>query len=261
MGTKRKVRLGTVGERFCFYLDELFAGNQRKAAEYLGCSQAVISKIVLAKQNPGGRVLDLLLQHPKVNPTWLMKGAGDPLLAEPEAGTDQGWPVPVAEALLPGPPNENRIRLTGQVEYVAGCLYRETAYVIVVQDRAIEHVLPGDRILLDADKERWRKNLLVLDGRFCAVQRHVSGGAVIELRRLHCHAEPSGKTVQLRALNSRPPEPEKHPGANKELRAIPLDDLPAGPAGDSQGHATPKPFDVVAVGDVVAIAVELFRRL
>lgn len=253
MAKKRKTSSpGTVRERFCFYVDTLFGGNQRRTAEYLGCSQAVISKIILGKQNPGGRVLDLMAQHPKVNPAWLLTGEGEPLLAEKKSATDQGWPVPIAEELLPGPPKEYSNHLTGQMEYVAGSLYRETAYFYVVRDSQIEHILPGDRILLDADKARWRKNLSVLDGKLCAVQRHVSEGVVIELCQLSCHTDQFGETV-VGTPRPQLPELENAEDYYKPHRGTTL--------GDWKNVDNLEDSNKVKVEDIVAIAVELFRSL
>lgn len=76
--------------------------------------------------------------------------------------------------------------LTGMTESVAPHLARDSAYMIVVASPLYEHVLPADRILLDADQVRLRKNLFLLDGKLCAVRRSTPAGDIIELCRVTC---------------------------------------------------------------------------
>ncbi len=256
MAKKRKShRYSTVRERFLFYVDKLFADNQRRTAEYLGCSQAVISKIKLGKQNPGGRVLDQLTQHPKVNPAWLMQGEGEPLLAERKTGHDGGWPVPIAETILPGPPASHTEMLTDRMELVSGAVYRDTAYIVAVtpdlQDDA-EGIRSGDRILLDANPRRWRSNLRVLNRKLCAVRRNTTAGPQIELRRVHCAFAEDGDDVQLQIATRLEPDIDKEIG--KERRPI----EPDKPARRGKKQKAGK---AIVLDDIVAIAVQLLRDL
>lgn len=79
-------------ERFLWLIDALFGGNQHRAAEFLGCSQAAISKVAVGKQDPGGKLLTKICQHDKVNPMWVMTGEGSALRTDPAAHSPGAGP-------------------------------------------------------------------------------------------------------------------------------------------------------------------------
>ena len=243
----------TPRERFCFYLKNLFEDNQRRMAQDTSLSQAVISKIVLGKQDPGSRVLKLLSQHPKVNPAWLVSGEGDPLLADRKSYGEGGWPLPIAEALLPGPTASCQEFLTSQIELVSGAVYRDSAYIYVLpNDILAEQMRVGDRILLDSDPKRWRRNLQVLDNKLCAVRLHKASGPYIKLLRVHCVFSNDAEDAQLQVAG--PPIETVDEDQGKESRSIELDEQPS-------VSSKPPTKDVIAVDDIMAIAIQLIRKL
>lgn len=243
----------TPQERFNFYLKYLFGGNQRRMAEETSLSQSVISKIVLGKQDPGSRVLKLLSQHPKVNPAWLLSGEGDPLVTARKSHGDQGWPLPVSEVLLLGPPSTCRELLTSHIELVAGVVYRESAYVYLLTDNIPEaQMQAGDRILMDANPRRWRRNLRVLDGKLCAVRQHTASGPHIELHRVNFSLTEEDQNAEL--WISTMSEIEVVAGYGKAQRIDPT-------ATEEEFQQSSSTRGVIAVDDIVAIAIQLFRDL
>ena len=241
-----------------------FAGSQSAMASALGCSQSFLSRIVSGSKEPGPKLLKALAQLPGINKHWALTGEGEPLRAE---GVST---VPIARELLPGQPKGHANLLTGMTESVAPHLARDTAYMIVAASPFPEHTLTGDRILLDTDPTQWQENLRLLDRKLCAVRRHDA----IELRRIRCCFDDSGKLDGL--LSYRPEDMpqesqpssfpgvsglEKDPDIGKPHRAVDLPDQAENSSQPDEAAASPVACDAIAVDDVVAIAIELFRRL
>lgn len=255
----------TLRQRFVYFLKILFGGNQRRAAEFLGCSQAVISKIVLAKQNPGGKVIDLLCRHPKVNPAWLLRGDGEPLLAARKTKSKPTDCVPVATTVLSGLPQNHAALLSGQFEQVAARHCRATTYVVVVTaGMAITHdpgeqIREGDRILLDADHTLWRKDLSILDGRLAVVRCKNGDTTIHELVRLRCSTGQHGPELQRMAQDNT--ADKKSTSAAARQRVVQLDRTNNSTASENRSPTGDQSLTPLVIDDVVAIAIELWRRL
>jgi hypothetical protein len=250
--------------RFDYVRRTKFAGSQSALASALDCSQSFLSRVVGGRKEPGPKLLTALAGLPGINPHWALTGEGQPFQAE------QPTSIPIANVLLPGHPKDHADLLTGMTESVAPHHARDSAYMFVVTDPFAEHVLAGDRVLLDADPGLWRKNLRLLDDRLCAVRRH----DVIELRRIRCHFDDSGKLTRLLSYRSGDMPNEPAPGsfpallgletdanAGKYHTVVDLKDQAGSVYEQNEGAASAAACDVVAVDDVVAIAIELFRRL
>jgi hypothetical protein len=193
-------------------------------SQAIGIAQPVISRVASGKQQPGSRFLEALAAHPKVNPMWLHTGDGDPLLESHGAATAAGWPIPVAGALLPGPPADYPELLTARVEYVPGVLYRETVYAVEAANcvpailDSSERLFPTDLIVIDTDASRWRGNVQFLNGRLCAVANVADDVNRILLQRVYVDdAEPS----ELRLREHADPRHESIEGVyGKRFRLI-----------------------------------------
>lgn len=220
-------------DRLLFVLKTLYAGNQSRLAADLGCSQAVISKIAAGKQQPGARLLQALAAHPKVNPAWVLTGEGEPLLAEAQRGELQGWPVPVATCLLPGPPAAHRDLLTARVEYVPGVIYRETIYAVEAAacqpagaDPA-ERMLPSDLVIIDADPNRWATNSQMLHNKLCAVRSESSPAGPILFKRVRRRESQivarAEEQFTEKPTRDQDPEQSSNEFRRRALRSIELD--------------------------------------
>jgi transcriptional regulator with XRE-family HTH domain len=171
----------TPAGRLRYFFEVLFESNQSRMAESLGCSQAVISKILLGQQQPGARVLSALAGYPRVNPAWLLTGDGEPLLANRPDDADGGWLLPIAHAPLPGAPQEHKELMSGDYYSVAGSHHRPSRYWLpvgpadpITRDRTSK-VAAGDLLLMESDASHWQ-DLEKLDRRLGVVRVRLPGG-------------------------------------------------------------------------------------
>ncbi len=258
----------TVGDRVRLVIDKEYQGNHREASRRLGVSQPSVWRVVNNERPPSIKLLLALTEHAHVDLNWLLTGEGI------EYGRAT-LGLPIADRLLPGPPKEHAESLTERYAIIGGHLSGDTAYVV-------EPPVPGidmdsaDRLVLDANPIRWRNNVRTIDGRLCAVVRKVAGANNVELRRVACVFDDSGRHLELHAYrNAR----REHPGDNPieqqtgndqadalfsekagkmfrgmELRNVSHDASPGGAAFDPD-------YDVVELDDIVGVAVLFFRDL
>src|SRR4051794_2903827 len=99
--------LTTLAGRIAWLLIHLFGGNMRRMAEAVGVTPSVLSKVVGGQQGPGRRLIEAICSLPKLNPSWLISGEGEPLLAARHPGPGQVWEAPIARVLLSGSPAEH----------------------------------------------------------------------------------------------------------------------------------------------------------
>jgi hypothetical protein len=170
---------GTPAGRIEFLLRVLWSGSQRKMAEDLSVSQALISKVVRGERAPGSKLIDAVANHPRVNRLWLHEGQGEPLRAEHrEAPADEYW-VPIARVILPGPPADNVGLLAGHRVPVAASYFASSRYLLEIQaDDAVVRVsklkiAPGDLLLMETNGATWQGDVRVLNDRLCAVRSEV----------------------------------------------------------------------------------------
>jgi hypothetical protein len=170
---------GTPAGRIEFLLRVVWSGNQRRMAEDLSVSQALISKVVRGERAPGSKLLDAVASDPRVNRLWVHEGQGEPLHAEHREAPADEYLVPVARVILPGPVADHAGLLAGPRVPVAAFFHRSTRYLLEIgADDAVVRVselkiAPGDMLLLETDTATWQADVRVLNHRLCAVRNEV----------------------------------------------------------------------------------------
>lgn len=168
-------RSSTPSERVLWLLNALWNGNRSEMARSVGVTHSVLTKIAAGQQNPGRRLLAAVASHPKVNPGWLLSGEGEPILADSGSAPEEGWPVPIANQVLPGQLSDHRSLLTGESFPVAGAFYRQSRYWLkVMPSEAIAQtnrsgVEPYDLLLMETDRVCWTSEEMV-DQKICVVR-------------------------------------------------------------------------------------------
>lgn len=266
----RGKRLSPAADRVLLLMDILADGNQRGFSSLVGCSQAVISKIANGQQEPGPRLLRLISDLPKVNPAWVKSGRGSPLI-EAAIDYERGWPVPVADALLPGTPLDHSDMLSSRVEHVSGSLYRNTAYAVegtlcrpAVHNPA-EKMFGSDLIVVDANPNKWRKNLQVLHGNLCVVCVGVGNGHSVTMIRVFVKPSSDGVSARLvtpsQGTLHQQARLEKKMQAEKKQWGRHLRNFEFPSEATLSENIDPVEWDVVDVNQVVGVAIQLIRTL
>jgi len=128
-------------------------------------NQAYLSRVLNGHQGIGPEFLNSLTKLPGVNPDWVVRGEGEPLLL-PTRGS-----LPVAVGILPGWPERYAELLTGERHPVAEAHDRASRYWFKVEANcpalreASLALLPGDLLLFDANTTLWLDRLDQLVGR------------------------------------------------------------------------------------------------
>ncbi len=155
-------------ERIFFYRQVLFNDSQRRMAECLGFSQALVSKIHNRSQRPTEAFLEALASQPLVNRRWLLEGEGEPLLPS-IAGT-----LAVANVILPGPPAEYAGLLTGERYPVATAWDISSRYWLRLSSEAPlvrmfgSQLRSGDLLLVETARDHLDR-LDIVNGQLCAI--------------------------------------------------------------------------------------------
>jgi hypothetical protein len=238
--------VSTPNDRVRWILAAFFGGNKSKMARSLGLSHTLVNKVVADEQEPGRRFVAAAIEKLGINPGWMLSGAGEPICGTRQEVPTDGWPVPVSSALLPGPLADNRHLLTDAVQLVPGVLFDETAYVFdlppthpLVVD-TLHRMQPHDRILLYTDPTRWRRNIGVLDGKYCGVLRKSLLHPHHDLGKVSCRRDGTGKLTALVAGFATTWSATQPPAADGQ----PLDSK-----------------EVIDIEDVVSMAAVLIRQL
>lgn len=173
-----KPDMTTLDGRILWLLVNLYENNQRRMAADLDLSQAAISRVVRGEQKAGRRLTAAIAAHPKINPTWLYAGEGEPLLPKDRRSPPGGRGLPVAATLLPGAPDEHLGLFTGMHFPIADFFHRESRYwwQIPADHPVTRHdaskVKPGDLLLLETEGRDWLDaDDLVLSGKLCVLHR------------------------------------------------------------------------------------------
>lgn len=167
--TERASRRDEIQGKVGFLLEHRWGGNQRRMSKDLGVSQGLVSKIVRGLQAPGKQFLERLARQPGINPNWLLQGTGSPFPL-PNDGT-----LPIAFAVLPGPPLDFPHLLTEQRHPVARPLDRPTRYWMQIQSTTPTLndsslcLLAGDLVLMETDSA-WTNRLDFVVGRLCGIR-------------------------------------------------------------------------------------------
>lgn len=171
---KTQQPLATTSERVTWLLDHVWGCNRSAMARDVGCSPSVLTKIAAGSQSPGRRLLTAISAHPKVNPSWLLAGTGEPLLADSSEVPEAGWPLPISKQALPGAPKAHHDLLSGESFPTAGAFYRPSRYWLEVQSREpllrMRHLClrPRDLLLVETDPSYWPQARMVHE-RICVV--------------------------------------------------------------------------------------------
>lgn len=167
----------------------LWSGNRSAMARDIGMSHTAINRVVSGQRPPGRSLLSAICCHPKVNPSWLLTGEGEPLLAEREETGTGGWVLPIARKAFLGPPEENRRLLTGDTFPIPVSFYRDSRYWLEVQagDAALrdagERLKPGDLLLMETDASFWR-DLHAVHDRLAVIRTHAKDESQLKLVKL-----------------------------------------------------------------------------
>lgn len=168
--------------RIEWLLGHAFSNNLRRMADEVGIAHSAIHNIIKRAREPGRRVMAAIAAHPRVNPSWLLDGAGEPLVVPRNE-------LPIADSILPGLPSAHNGLLIGQTLAVTEGHYRATRYVYRIPSAEpivglpAEKVAAGDLLIMEADAGAWLTNLLALADRLCGVRVPGIGGHVCVLAR------------------------------------------------------------------------------
>ncbi|MEI8375528.1 MAG: helix-turn-helix transcriptional regulator [Planctomycetota bacterium] len=187
MGSQGRPRVKPEAEEMVERIEHLhqilYRRNQRLLADATGVSQSFVSKILGRSQQPSQNFLDALARQPLVNPAWLFRGEGEPLLPV-NAGT-----LPIANVILPGSPREYPGMLTGMRLPVAAGLDRDTRYGLplagywsdLLQDRLL--MSAADTLIIESDRA-FLDRPDVVGGRLCTVRIAVETGDFYALAKI-----------------------------------------------------------------------------
>lgn len=239
-------------ERFCSLINLIADGSQRKFAEVIGCSPSVVAKIVRGEQEPGNIILNRIKKNQSINSGWLLTGKGNPVNYLP---SETKYQVPLAKALLPGPPTEFKGFLTSRSIVVPESIHRDSLYAIHARDcnyspTQSEYILPEDLICIETADVVWHSNIQILDGALCVIGSTATQMKQLSLVRLRITDH------QLRVIDIDSSEPRENrkslQGYKENLRSIMLDD------NENKNRSDCNEIDL---SDVVGYAIYLHREL
>lgn len=196
-------------DRVVWLLENVWRGNRSEMARAIGVTHSVLTKIAAGQQNAGRRVLGAIASHPKVNPTWLLTGDGEPLLAAASEPGTEGWPAPIFRQLLQGTPAENRGLWSGESFPLPGGLHRESRYwlKILPNNPILTHpfarIRPYDLLLMETDPVWWKADG-VLDERICAVVPRGSEGPELAIVRFHAETDEESAFLDAEIFSKQP---------------------------------------------------------
>ena len=239
---------GTPAGRIEFLLRVVWSGSQRRMAEDLAVSAALISKVVRGERAPGSKLLDAVANDRRVNRLWVHEGQGEPLRAEHREAPADEFLVPVARIILPGPPGDHAGLLAGPRLPVGAFFYASSRYLLEIQaDDAVVRVselkiAPGDLLLLETDAANWRGDVGILKDRLCAVRgeagdrrQHLLAKARVDTREgtlsFDVYGHDGGTETIIRRSTKRVRQVDT--GERDTGRSQTADDLPETPAFDS----------------------------
>jgi transcriptional regulator with XRE-family HTH domain len=157
----RKEEWKSPGERVNWLIDKKFMGNRSTMARRLGFSPSTLSRVVTGEKPPGRRLLSAIVERLGVDSKWLLTGEGEPFVrASARAGLETA--APVANDLLPGPPQDCRELLTPESLDTFSLLGPSQYWYRLKRDDPIvknsgRGFRSGDLLLLEADRTRFPK--------------------------------------------------------------------------------------------------------
>jgi hypothetical protein len=262
----------TPSGRIKFLLDGRWRGQQREMARAVGVAQPSLSRVVNGVQEPGRRLLAKIAAHPEISDTWLYTGQGAPFLAPGQLQPSAGPTLPVASAILPGPPEAFLHMLTAARFPVSSYHFRLSRYWLkvgegdpITRDDAWK-VLAGDLLLVESDSRYWLDDLNALVDMPCARRRQREGHMEFVLGVVERTTDGGGLRFKefgrvavgqpgwsVRRKRKRPVD--THEPADEQRQAPAVDTTPA------DKPSPPRDADDVDVQDLVAVAILLHRIL
>jgi hypothetical protein len=242
----------------------LWKGNRSQMGRDLGLAQPVVSRVLAGKHQPSGKLLEALAKWPGVSAAWLLVGEGEPLIEE---GVGVGGRYrPIAEDLLPGPPDEHPDLLSGVGYPIAEAFASTTSYWFKIPNgigvSGTHGVLAGDLLLMETDP-RWTRKWGAIPGKFCGLLIPRPRGPRVTLARVE--ARPHGEFDPLDE-GKRLHDVAVFVGTNEQ----PVGDVKfvVPPLGTGQEKATGPPKSAtgkttpvrLGVADVACVGVMLERR-
>src|SRR4051794_24232289 len=156
----------SAGGRVRWLLHSVWGGNCSAMAQAIGVSPTVINKIDNAGREPGRLVLENIAHHAKVNPAWLLSGAGEPIGGNCE--------VPIAKRALPGLPQQHPELLTRKIVNMSIFSSPSMYWLILKEGEPITRLASrgfrsGDMLLVEADPQEFPAEEKLLD-HLCVVK-------------------------------------------------------------------------------------------
>ena len=273
----KKKTLSEAQKRIVWVLENLYGGRRSAMAKGTGVSLTGIIKVVTGQQDAGRQLLEKVASNRGINPGWLLTGEGAPL---------RGAALPVAEACLPGLPEDCRDHFIGESVPEVAELYSPTRYWLKLdatewavqppgtllstdsEFAAETKLAAGDLLLMESAEDRF-PTMEGFHGRWCAVRRPGRGATEIRLARLeYTPADGPGEPAALYALTHRRMPlrvrrliVDEHPGGGVTARRsefIP-NEGPEGLRARTEPVLPPFPRRVDP-SDVVAVCVLVVRR-
>lgn len=147
----------TAAGRLRWLLHKHWQGNCSRMAAEIGISPATVNKIDNAGREPGRRVLEALAAWPKINPAWILSGEGEPYVARPASSP---LVLPVADAPLPGSPEQNSRLLSGERIDCSRIFSASQYWLALERDEPLLNepgggFLAHDRLLMETDRKKF----------------------------------------------------------------------------------------------------------
>jgi hypothetical protein len=186
--------------RVIHLLETIWHNNRAVMAAEVGFSHTSINNVANGHRAPGRRLLQAIAEHPKVNPAWLLRGEGTPLLAPRPDAPAGDWTVPISQVLLPGPPKEYHELLTDQRWPVCASDYHLTRYFLELQHeqpilrRDREKFARGDLLLFDTDHAT-HSRIDVIHGAICILRGDDDSDGQLQLARVRPVYDDNGEEV------------------------------------------------------------------
>lgn len=252
--------LRTPAERVGWLLQHHWAGDRSRMAKDNGLTYTAIVKVVTGQQEPGRRLLAKLVEHSDVNAAWLLAGRG---YAFGDAS------IPVTRTVGLGMPGPEQTVADSPSTGIRG-IYSPTRYWLqiqrdhpLVQDE-MQKVQPGDRLLMETDRDLFRPGEEDWRDRLCIVRtrRHANAVELGEVTYYSANAPDEPERLEVRFFQCR-----------KETRRLVVDESPKGvfrvseewiarQGRDAQEGLTPIDLLLerqIKISDIAAVCILLLR--
>lgn len=180
----KRNKLTPAAQKIVELIETIGGGSQRKFAAMTGCSQSVLSRVANGQQEPGRELIERIAKLAGVD--------GKSLLDSRDQATHHDltddFLVPIVTSLLRSAPEPNQ--LSASTLAVSRAIYRPTLYAVPARacepacSDPAERLRPDDLIVVESSTTRFRQNLMMLNGKLCAVIVNEEETETITLRRV-----------------------------------------------------------------------------